>query len=185
MCESSLREGTMGDEPIFFKSWDELGRVAIMAASAYAGFLIILRVSGKRTLAKMNVFDFVFVVALGSMLADTILFKDSTITKGLTAMTVLILIQIALSWIQTKSKAIEEFMNGQPALLFFKGKFIHEHMRKERVTEEELRAAVRAEGLGDLAAVHAIVMETDGAFSVISEKTENTESILSDVRRTL
>lgn len=96
--------------------------MAILAASAYTGFLIILRVSGKRTLAKMNVFDFVFVVALGSMLADTILFPESTVTKGLTAMAVLILIQIVLSWIQTKSKSIEEFMNGQPTLLLFHGK---------------------------------------------------------------
>lgn len=62
-------------------------------------------------------------------------------------------------------------------------KFLHENMRKERVTEEELRAAVRAHGVGDLAAVHAIVMETDGAFSVVWEKTENTESVLCDVQR--
>jgi uncharacterized membrane protein YcaP (DUF421 family) len=173
----------MGEEPIFFKSWGDLARVAILAASAYVGFLVILRVSGKRALAKMNVFDFVFVVALGSMLADTILFPDSTVAKGLTAMTVLILIQIVLSWIQTKSKSIEEFINGQPTLLFFQGKFLRDNMRKQRVTEEELRASVRAESLGDMAAVHAIVMETDGAFSIIWHKTENSDSVLCDVQR--
>jgi uncharacterized membrane protein YcaP (DUF421 family) len=171
----------MGEEPVFFKSWSEVARVATLALTAYIGFIVILRVSGKRTLAKMNVFDFVFVVALGSTLAHTIVYPTSTLTGGLTALTVLILLQITFSTVQTKSKRIEEFINGVPTLLLFKGKFLHENMRQQRVTEEELRASVRAQGVGSLDAVHAIVMETDGAFSVIHEQTENTQSVLCDV----
>jgi|SRR3954470_18361362 len=174
----------MGEEPVFFKSWEEVARVATLAVTAYIGFIIILRISGKRTLAKMNVFDFVFVVALGSTLAHTIVYPTSTLTGGLTALTVLILIQIVFSWVQTKSKRLEEFINGVPTLLLFKGKFLRENMEKQRVTEEELRAAVRAQGVGSLDAVHAVVMETDGAFGVIYQHTEHAESILCDVEPT-
>jgi uncharacterized membrane protein YcaP (DUF421 family) len=171
----------MGEEPVFFKDWAEVARIATLALTAYVGFIIILRISGKRTLAKMNVFDFVFVVALGSTLAHTIVYPTSTLAGGLTALTVLIILQIMFSWVQTKSKSIEEFINGVPTLLMFKGEFLRENMRKQRVTEEELRASIRVQGVGSLEAVHAIVMETDGAFSVVYKHLENPDSVLCDV----
>src|SRR4051812_49516771 len=100
----------MGEEPVFFKDWAEIARVATLAFTAYIGFIIILRISGKRTLAKMNVFDFVFVVALGSTLAHTIVYPTSTLTGGLTALTVFILIQIVFFWGQNQSKQLQEVL---------------------------------------------------------------------------
>jgi uncharacterized membrane protein YcaP (DUF421 family) len=64
----------MQDPKIFFDGWVKLGRSLVLAVLACGALVFLLRVSGKRTPSKMNVFDFVFVVALGSTLATTILF---------------------------------------------------------------------------------------------------------------
>ena len=58
-------------------------------------------------------------------------------------------------------------MTGEPSLLFFAGDFLDKAMRKARVTRDEVRAAVRSAGFASLAEVEAVVMETDGSFSVI------------------
>ena len=57
----------------------------VMALSAYSILVIFLRLAGKRTLTKLNVFDFVFVVALGSALAQMILSPEITLADGLAA----------------------------------------------------------------------------------------------------
>ena len=58
---------------MLFDGWDELGRVLVMGVLGYAGLIVILRVTGKRTLAKMNAFDLVVTVSLGSVLAAAVL----------------------------------------------------------------------------------------------------------------
>ena len=166
------------DHPIFFKDVSELGRAVLVALVAYSGFIIFLRSSGKRTLSKMNVFDFVFVVALGSTLADTILTPDITVSKGLVACGTLIIFQIILSWLTTHSPRLEKIINGEPTLLLHKGKFVRDAMRRERVTEEEIRAAVRAHGVASLEKVETVILETEGSFSVVWQETEKPSGLV-------
>lgn len=143
--------------------------------------MILLRLSGKRTLSKMNVFDFVFVVALGSTLATAILSPDVTLADGVLVLAVLIGLQILLSWLCVQSQWLEAVINGEPALLLHHGQFLHETMRRQRVTEEELRAAVRSQGLTTIDEVESIVLETDGTISVTWRKVQGTASSLRDV----
>ena len=166
---------------MFFKDWAELGRAVAVAVVAYTGFIVFLRSSGKRTLAKMNVFDFVFVVALGSTLADTMLTPDITVSKGLVACVTLILFQLILSKLTTASKPLEKLINGEPTLLMFRGQFLEDVMKKERVTEEEIRAAARAHGLASMDKVEAVVLETDGTFAVVWHNVEGSQSALIDI----
>jgi len=154
-------------ESIVFAGWQPIGRTAIMAVLAFLGLIALLRLSGKRTLGKMNVFDFVFVVAMGSMLSQTILSKEITLLEGLTGLTTLIGLQVLLSWLTLKSHTLERIINGKPALLVVDGRFQRDVMRRERVTAEEVRAAIRAQNTASVEAVHAVILETDGTFSVV------------------
>lgn len=83
--------------PLFFESWYNVGRTVALAIIGFAALITVLRVSGKRTLSKLNVFDFVFVVAVGSVFASTIVSKDVTLVEGLAALVTLVLIQVALA----------------------------------------------------------------------------------------
>jgi uncharacterized membrane protein YcaP (DUF421 family) len=105
-------------QSIFFDGWDKLGRSLVLAILAYGSLVILLRFAGKRTLSKMNVFDFVFVVALGSTLASTILNTAITLADGLAAFVALMCLQIFLSWLCVTSHRVDHFVNGDPARVF-------------------------------------------------------------------
>ncbi|HEY1953257.1 MAG TPA: YetF domain-containing protein [Gemmatimonadaceae bacterium] len=152
--------------PIFFDNWYYVGRAVTLSVVGFTALMIMLRVSGKRTLSKLNVFDFVFVVAVGSVFAAMLVEKDVTLVEGLACMLTLITIQVGLAKLAVYSATAERIINGAPTLLLTKGEFIRHALRKERVTEEEVRAAIRDEGLTRVEDVDAVVLENDGTLTV-------------------
>jgi len=166
---------------MFFDGWGKLGRSLVLAVLAYAALVIMLRLSQKRTLSKMNVFDFVFVVALGSTLATTILSPGVALADGLVAFGALMGLQILLSWLCATSHQVDSFVNGEPSLIFHNGKFLKDSMRRERVTKEEMLSATRSQGTADLEAVDSIVLETNGQVSVVLKGEGRGESAMEDV----
>ena len=154
---------------MFFDGWYGLARVLIAGVCAYVALVALLRVSGKRTLSKMNAFDLIVTVALGSTLATLILSKDIAILEGLLAFALLVVLQLAVTWSAVRWPAVQRVVKSEPRLLFRDGKFLEGAMRGERVTHEEAEAAMRESGLGSTAEVSAMILETDGSISVISK----------------
>jgi uncharacterized membrane protein YcaP (DUF421 family) len=152
---------------LFFDGWFGLLRTAVIGVSAYVALVAFLRVSGKRTLSKMNAFDLVVTVALGSTLATILLSRDVALAEGALAFALLIGLQYAVTWTSVRVRWVRRLVTGEPALLLFRGKILPAALRRARVTEDELRAAVRGAGLAALADASAVVLETDGSFSVV------------------
>ena len=71
---------------MFLQTWSDLGRIILIAVLTYPALILVLRLSGKRTLAKMNAFDLVVTVALGSTLATILLSRDVSYLEGLLAL---------------------------------------------------------------------------------------------------
>lgn len=151
----------------FFQSWGGLIRVVVVGTIAYASLILFLRVSGKRTLSKMNAFDFIVTVALGSTLATILLSKDVALAEGVVAFALLIALQFIITWLSVRSPRVKEIVASEPALLLFDGQLLRAQMRRARVTEEEVRAAVREQGVASLDDLEALVLETDGTFSAV------------------
>ncbi len=154
---------------MFFDSWSGLGRTLLVGVLAYGTLVLILRISGKRTLSKMNAFDFVVTVALGSTLATILLSKDVALAEGVLALALLIGLQFVITWLSVRSSTVNQLVKAEPALLLHQGEFLHGQMRRARVVEAEIRAAVREQGIASLEEVEAVVLETDGSFSVIKQ----------------
>ncbi len=170
-CSSEILhvESVIPHPPFFFESWYNVGRTVALSIITFAALIVLLRGSGKRTLSKLNVFDFVFVVAVGSVFASTIISKDVTLVEGIAALATLIGIQIFLAELAARSSIAERIINGEPALLLSRGKFIPRALQKERITEEEVRAAIRAKGVNRVEDVDAVILENDGTLSVAWE----------------
>ena len=165
----------------FFDNWSKLGRSLVLAFLAYLALVILLRLSGKRTLTKLNVFDFVFVVALGSTLATTILSQQTTLADGVAAFAVLIALQVVLSWLCVSSHRINNFINGEPTLVVHKGTFLEESMRHQRLTKEEILSAFRESHVHKFDEVDSVVLETDGTLSIVWRRDEGKRSSMMDV----
>lgn len=153
---------------MFFDDWSGLVRVLVVGVCAYLSLLALLRGSGKRTLAKLNAFDFVVTVALGSTLATVLLSSDVALAEGVLAMALLVAMQFLVAWLSVRSRAVERLVKSEPTLVYRHG-FLHGPMQRMRVTRDEIRQAARAAGNADLDGVSAVVLETDGSLSVLSE----------------
>lgn len=153
---------------MFFDSWYDLLRLVIVGTLAYAGLVFLLRTTGKRTLSKMNAFDLVITVAFGSTFASAILSNDVSLIEALSAFALLCALQYGVAFVSVRSERFQGLIKAEPTLLFYRQTFLEPAMRKERVTKEEVLAAMRGAGAATPSDVDAVVLETDGSFSVIS-----------------
>ena len=156
-------------ENLFFNNWDRIWRTLIIGVLAYVALVFILRISGKRTLSKMNAFDFIVTIALGSTLATILLSKDTALAEGIVALSLLVFLQFIITWLSVRSKKFQQLIKSTPALLFYRGSFLQHELKKERITQEEINAKLRQKGIEDVRTVDAVVLETDGTLSVIPE----------------
>jgi len=155
-------------ERIVFHDWSGLLRTAVVGVLAYLALVALLRISGKRTLSKMNAFDLVVTVALGSILATILLSADVALAEGVVAFAILIGLQFIIAWLSVRSQAVSRLVKAEPRLLAYQGHLLDGAMRAERIVEAEVMAAVRQQGLASLDAVEAVVLETDGSFTVVN-----------------
>lgn len=140
----------------------------VSAVAAYVVLVFLLRISGKRTLADMNAFDFIVTVALGSILATTILSSSVSLAEGLAAVVVLVALQALVAFMASRSAAVRKAVKSEPALLVRDGQILESAMREARLSKAEVFAAIRAQGQADIADVAAVVLETNGDLSVIA-----------------
>lgn len=153
---------------MFFDTWSGLIRVLVAGTCAYVALVLLLRASGKRTLAKLNAFDFVVTVALGSTLATVVLSSSVALAEGVTALALLVALQYVVAWASVRSRRIERLVKSEPTLLYRHG-FLDEAMRRERVTRDEVEQSARGHGHADLEVVAAVVLETDGTLSILTD----------------
>lgn len=171
-------------ENVFFDSWESIARTLIIGVLAYLSLIAMLRISGKRTLSQMKEFDFIVTVALGSTLATVLLNKDIVLLDGIVALALLILLQYILAVASIKSRSFQKLISSEPTLIFFKGQFLQGAMKKERVTEAEVRSILRSQNISSLNEVRAVVMESNGQFSVVkTDSLLDAESTLYGVKK--
>ncbi|WP_070328203.1 MULTISPECIES: DUF421 domain-containing protein [Exiguobacterium] len=153
-------------------------QIILTGIGAYFSIIFILRVSGKRTLSKMNAFDFIVTVALGSILATTLTSRQTPLLNGLVAFATLVALQYVMAKLANRSKRVNELIKSTPTMLYYRGSYLEAEMRKERVLEIEVLQAIRSSGTAH-DKVEAVVLETDGTFSVLT----STEAVLQNVRK--
>jgi uncharacterized membrane protein YcaP (DUF421 family) len=161
--------GAAMDSSTFFDSWAVVARTLVIGVLAYAILVFWLRISGKRTLSKWNAFDFIVTIALGSTLASILTSNNVALTQGALALGLLVGLQFAITWLAVRLGWLRRLIKSEPTLLLRDGCVLHDVLRRERVTESELHAAVRSQGIASLEDVAAVVLETDGTFSVVKD----------------
>jgi uncharacterized membrane protein YcaP (DUF421 family) len=157
---------------VFFDGWEPLLRILTIGPLAFVTLVLVLRASGKRTLSKMNAFDFVVTIALGSLFATVIINQDVTLAEGAVAFAVLVAAQFAITFISVRSDRFERFLKAEPTLLYRNGEMLREALRRVRVTEREVETIARRRGLPNLDTVSAVILEADGTFSVTESDDE-------------
>lgn len=161
--------------------WFDYLSVAAVATGAYLWLIFVLRFTGKRTLAKLNAFDFAITVAFGSALATVIIDENVGLLRGGLVLAMLALLQFAVTKASQWSDFIRKTVRARPTLLVRNGEVYRKALSYERLTIDELAEIIRNNGFGCLADVGAVILETDGSFSVLGGRFEEFD-LLYDVR---
>lgn len=151
--------------------------IAILTIS----MVLLLRVSGKRTLTKMNAFDFIVTIALGSVLASVALSEDIPIANGVAAMMSFIVIQFLFTWLSVRITVFQTLITSNPSLIFYIRNFLYPTMKKERITVAEIYSAARQQGLATLDEIDMIILETTGDIAIIEKITDHKATTYVDV----
>jgi uncharacterized membrane protein YcaP (DUF421 family) len=91
------------------------------------------------------------------------------LAEGVLALALLVSLQLAITWLSVRSERFQQFVKAQPRLVLHRGRFLDEAMREERVTREEVLAAIRSHGMKSASEALAVVLETDGSISVVGD----------------
>lgn len=166
---------------MWFDSWSDLVRVVLVGGAAYVTLVLVLRVTGKRTLAKLNAFDLVVTVALGSTLATILLNTSVSWADGAVALLTLAALQWLVALVGSRWPAARSAVTSSPSALLLEGRILRDELVRQRVSVSEVLQAVRSSGNGDLDDVAAVVLETDGTLSVIPRSQRGAGSALADV----
>jgi uncharacterized membrane protein YcaP (DUF421 family) len=148
--------------------WQELGLTALRGLLVYAVMLVVIRVLGKRTIGNFTAFDLLVALMLGEVV-DEIIYGDVTIAQGLVAILVVAAAKYVTAWLSILSDPLNKLLEGKPRELVKNGEFVREGMRKELMSELEVMAALRLQGISDMREVKRAVLEVDGQVSVIKE----------------
>lgn len=152
---------------MLFQNWHGIVRTIVVGMLAYLTLVLFLLVSGKRTLAKLNAFDLVVTVALGSTLSATLLQESVALAEGAVALALLIAMQFIVTFTSVRWGAFARAIRSEPTLLATRGSFCEGAMRSQRITAGEVESAIRASGASGIDEVECVVLESDGTLSVV------------------
>lgn len=151
----------------WFESWESLFKILVSATIGYLILIFYIRLAGKRSTAKMNNFDWIVTVAVGSILASMAVLKDVTVSDGALAMALLLGFQYLLTMATSRWAWARKLFLALPAVLYAHGKFHSREMRKQRISESEILSAIRESGIGSLKEVRVVTLESDAELSVV------------------
>jgi len=148
------------------------------------GFLVLaLRAGGRRELAQLNSFDLVVLLTISNTVQNAIIGNDNSLLGGLIGATTLVLVNAAVVRYLYRHPDLERKLEGGPVWLVRDGRVIAENLRRELITEEELMAAIRRQGLSSVAECDQVILETSGTITVIPRRPTPVEAVLARLDR--
>ncbi|TWT05561.1 DUF421 domain-containing protein [Planococcus sp. CPCC 101016] len=154
-------------DTLLFDGWKSPIRIVIMAIFIYGYLILIMRLSGKRTMFQYNMFDVIISVAYGSTIATILTTDKISFIEGAFVLGMLTFIQLFIAVMEMKSKKFGAVINPTPTFLYYNGEYCEEALKKERVLKSEIRNAARQQGSGSMELIEAVVLEGNGMLSLI------------------
>jgi uncharacterized membrane protein YcaP (DUF421 family) len=154
-------------DDLFFNGWEPLIRILVVGLCSYVAMIAMLRAAGKRALSKMNAYDLIVTMAVGSILGKIVITKDISLSEGIAASALLIGLQFVMTWASSRLKWVHRLVASEPVVVFHDGRFHREAMDSEHIAERDIIAAANKMGLEDLSPVKAVILSATGTLDVI------------------
>lgn len=170
-------------EDLLETNWNTVSTILLSALGIYAAVIVLTRISGKRSFSKMSSFDFAMTVAVGSIIATTILSASVNLVEGFVALSGIYLLQMIIAF-GRRYRFFHRLVDNSPLLLMEGEEVLTENLRKARVSVADLRSKLREANVSRLSDIKVVVFETTGDISVLhaSDTTAVDPWLLEDVQ---
>lgn len=147
----------------------ELALTSARAAAVYVLMLIVIRALGKRTVGNFSAFDLLIALMLGD-LVDEIIYGDVRMLTGTAAIVTLAALAGADAYGSYANNRLRMLLEGKPTVVIRDGELVHRGMRAERLSEHDVMAMLRLQGVQDVREVRLATVETDGELGVLKHE---------------
>lgn len=143
----------------------------LRAAIMYVFLFIIFKISGRKTLLEMTIFDFILVLIISEATQQALLGEDFSLTGAMITIGTLIFIDKSLGFTENKIPKLNLWLNGSPIILIENGRVLDQRLRKCSLSEDEIMEVARQqEGLENLDDIKFAILEKNGKISIIPVK---------------
>ncbi|MGQ0815805.1 MAG: DUF421 domain-containing protein [Gemmatimonadota bacterium] len=143
----------------------------IRALFVYVFLMVVLRISGKRSISSMTTFDFVLVLILSETVQQALIDNDNSMTNAALLVLTLVGLDVLLSVLKTKSTLLAKIVDSTPVIIIRQGEILWDRMKLERVDEDEILAAARERaGISRLDQIDYAIVEQSGDITVIPKR---------------
>jgi uncharacterized membrane protein YcaP (DUF421 family) len=141
--------------------------IVIRAAVIFVFVFLLTRMVGRRELNSLEPFDLILLVVVGDLVQQGVTQNDESLTGALLAISTIGLLTVALSYLAFRFKRLRPVLNGEPIVLVEDGELVESNLRRQRLTQEEIGAEARLEGISSLEEVRWAILETNGQISFV------------------
>jgi uncharacterized membrane protein YcaP (DUF421 family) len=143
--------------------WWEL---PLRAAIIYLALLVMVRISGKRTVGQFTPFDLLVVMLLSEGVSNSLSGGEDSVPGGLIIALTLLALSSAVGWLSARSKAVEKFVDGEPVLIGRDGRWFPEVLKRNRLSQSDVEESLR-EADCSLVQMRCAFLEADGKISIL------------------
>ena len=150
----------------FATSWSSALQIVVSAVGVLAAVIVLIRLNGLRSLSKMSSFDFAVTVAVGSIVASTLLSDAVSLLDGVIGVASLLFAQRLVARARVSAGA-SALVDNTPMVLMVGERMIDAALRSGRVTRDDVLGKLREANVIELSEVHVVVLESTGDISVL------------------
>lgn len=166
-CLPATRTIARMNSTLFWDGWEPVVHSVVMVLCGFVALVVILRVSGPRTMAKMTPLDFIVAVTIGSAFGRTLTATTVPLAQTVIVLVLLVAVQWLFAAARARSPRVRALLDNPPVLIYYEGRIQDRTLRSHRLLEEDIHTAVRQSGKGSLADVAAVIQHQDGSLGTI------------------
>jgi uncharacterized membrane protein YcaP (DUF421 family) len=144
--------------------WWEL---VVRSMVIYLALLVALRIFGKREVGQFTLFDIVVVLLVANAVQPAMTGPDNSLTGGLIVIAALVLTNRMVSLARERVPWFRDLLQAKPTVIGRDGEWIRAAIENEGLDDDDIEAALREHGVGDISEVKLAVLEPDGSISVV------------------
>lgn len=147
--------------------------VVIRAAAVYLVLLLIMRITGKRTMAQVTIFDFILLLIVGEAVSEALVGEDPSLTGAALIVTTLVLLDRVSDYFSWRLPRFKRIVESSPVVLVEYGQPLRDTMDRERITDDDILSSAReTQGLESMEQIKWAVLETSGTISIVAAQEE-------------